>query len=137
MSVYAQYGIFVGILIIHGFINSVAVSWNGVMNQGAFYANMVGILLIVIVGLALTKPLNTAEFAFANFSNNSGFQNNGFAFLLVILQSQYTLSGYDSAAHMAEETKGLSNWLSYGYSYLSGCQWSLWLCIFDCYQLHD
>lgn len=35
LSVYAQYGIFVGILIIHGIINSVAVSWNGVMNQGA------------------------------------------------------------------------------------------------------
>lgn len=105
LSVYAQYGIFVAILIAHGFINSVAVSWNGAMNQGAFFANMLGILLIVIVGLALTKPLNTAEFTFTQFSNNSGFSNNGFAFLLVILQSQYTLSGYDSAAHMAEETK--------------------------------
>jgi hypothetical protein len=28
-----EYGIFVGILIIHGFITSVAVRWNGVMNQ--------------------------------------------------------------------------------------------------------
>jgi hypothetical protein len=35
LSVYAQYGIFVGVLIIHGIINSVAVSWNGAMNQGA------------------------------------------------------------------------------------------------------
>ncbi|KAI8988110.1 hypothetical protein BDF20DRAFT_306059 [Mycotypha africana] len=35
LSVYAQYGIFVAILIIHGILNSVAVSWNGIMNQGA------------------------------------------------------------------------------------------------------
>ncbi|KAI8055589.1 amino acid/polyamine transporter I [Gilbertella persicaria] len=105
LSVYTQYGIFVGILIIHGFINSVAVKWNGVMNQGSFFANMLGILFIVIVGLALTKPLATGEFVFTQFYNGSGFSSNGYAFLLVILQSQYTLSGYDSAAHMAEETK--------------------------------
>ncbi|KAG2205697.1 hypothetical protein INT47_008054 [Mucor saturninus] len=114
LSVYAQYGIFIGIIIIHGFINSVAVSWNGIMNQGAFFANMLGILLIVVVGLALTKPLNTAEFTFTQFSNNSGFSNNGFAFLLVILQSQYTLSGYDSAAHMSEETKNSQSGSPFG-----------------------
>ncbi|KAI8065092.1 amino acid/polyamine transporter I [Gongronella butleri] len=104
-SVYMQYGIFVGILIIHGIINSVAVNWSGVMNQGAFFANMLGILLIVVVGLAITRPLASGEFVFTQFYNNSGFDNNGYAFLLVILSSQYTLSGYDSAAHMSEETK--------------------------------
>lgn len=35
LSVYAQYGIYLAILIIHGILNSVAVSWNGVMNQAA------------------------------------------------------------------------------------------------------
>lgn len=75
------------------------------MNQASFYANMLGILFIVVVGLAITKPLNTGEFVFTQFYNGSGFGSNGFAFLLVILQSQYTLSGYDSAAHMAEETQ--------------------------------
>lgn len=39
---------------------------------------------------------------FSEFYNGSGFGNNGYAFLLVILQSQYTLSSYDGAAHMAE-----------------------------------
>ncbi|CAO3636929.1 unnamed protein product [Cunninghamella blakesleeana] len=104
-SVYMQYGIFVAIIIIHGIINSVAISWSGIMNQGSFYANMLGLLIIIIAGLAITKPLATAEFTFTQFYNGSGFESNGFAFLLVILQSQYTLSGYDSACHMAEETK--------------------------------
>ncbi|KAG1250982.1 hypothetical protein G6F68_012517 [Rhizopus microsporus] len=62
LSVYAQYGIYLGILLIHGILNSVAVSWNGAMNQGAFYINMLGILLIVIAGLAITKPLATGDF---------------------------------------------------------------------------
>ncbi|KAM3583407.1 hypothetical protein VKS41_004320 [Umbelopsis sp. WA50703] len=106
-SVYMEYGIFVGIIIIHGIINSVAVRWNGMMNQLSFWFNMLGILLIVIVGLALTPNKASGSWVFTaeSFANNSGFASNGYAFLLVILQSQYTLSGYDSAAHMSEETK--------------------------------
>ncbi|KAI8876756.1 amino acid transporter [Backusella circina FSU 941] len=114
LSVYAQYGIFVGIIIIHGIMNSVAVDWNGIMNQGAFFANMIGILLIVVVGLAVTKPLATGDFVFTQFFNGSGFSSDGFAFLLVILQSQYTLSGYDSAAHMSEETKNSQSGSPFG-----------------------
>lgn len=81
-SVYVQYGIFVGICLLYGIINSVAVKFNGLINQAAckllavlmqllgrwliahtiVYINMLGILFIVIVGLALTKPLNTGSF---------------------------------------------------------------------------
>ncbi|KAL0079629.1 amino acid/polyamine transporter I [Phycomyces blakesleeanus] len=104
-SVYMQYGIFVGILLLHGVINSVAVNLNGIMNQAAFWLNMLGIIFIVVVGLSITRPLSTGDFVFTQFFNGSGFSSDGYAFLLVILQSQYTLSGYDSAAHMSEETK--------------------------------
>ncbi|KAJ8658346.1 hypothetical protein O0I10_006029 [Lichtheimia ornata] len=113
-SVYVQYAIFVGICLLYGIINSVAVKLNGLINQAAFYINMIGILLIVIVGLALTKPLNTGSFVFGEFYNGSGFGNNGYAFLLVILQSQYTLSSYDGAAHMAEETKNSQHGSPFG-----------------------
>ncbi|KAI9270486.1 amino acid/polyamine transporter I [Phascolomyces articulosus] len=113
-SVYMQYGIFVGILLIHGVINSIAVSWNGWMNQFAFYVNMLGILFIVVVGLSITRPLATGSFVFSEFYNGSGFSSDGYAFLLVILQSQYTLSGYDSAAHMSEETKNSQHGSPFG-----------------------
>ena len=75
---------------------------------------MLGIGFIVIVGLALTKPLASGDFVFTQFYNGSGFGSNGFAFLLVILQSQYTLSGYDSAAHMSEETKNSQSGSPFG-----------------------
>ncbi|CAO3691997.1 unnamed protein product [Umbelopsis ramanniana] len=115
-SVYMEYGLFIGIILIHGFITSVAVRWNGLMNQLSFWFNMLGILLIVIVGLALTPNKPTASWVFTSesFENNSGFANNGYAFLLVILQSQYTLSGYDSAAHMSEETKNSQSGSPFG-----------------------
>ncbi|KAI9264536.1 amino acid/polyamine transporter I [Helicostylum pulchrum] len=71
------------------------------MNQEAFFANMLGIAFIVFVGLALTKPLASGDFVFTQFYNGSGFGSNIFAFLLVILQSQYILSGYDNAAHIS------------------------------------
>jgi amino acid transporter len=75
---------------------------------------MLGIAFIVIVGLALTKPLASGDFVFTQFYNGSGFGSNGSAFLLVILQSQYTLSGYDSAAHMSEETKNSQSGSPFG-----------------------
>ncbi|KAI9495448.1 amino acid/polyamine transporter I [Zychaea mexicana] len=113
-SVYMQYGIYVGILLIHGTMNSIAVSLNGLMNQLAFWINMLGILFIVVVGLAVTRPLATGSFVFSEFYNGSGFSSDGYAFLLVILQSQYTLSGYDSAAHMSEETKNSQHGSPFG-----------------------
>ncbi|KAJ8652213.1 hypothetical protein O0I10_012174 [Lichtheimia ornata] len=113
-SVYMQYGIYVGIIVVHGILNSIAVKFNGFINQFAFFVNMAGILFIVIVGLAITRPLATGSFVFSEFYNGSGFSSNGYAFLLVILQSQYTLSGYDSAAHMAEETKNSQHGSPFG-----------------------
>ncbi|KAI9264711.1 amino acid/polyamine transporter I [Helicostylum pulchrum] len=72
LSIYAQYIVFV------------------------VFANMLGIAFIVIVGLALTKPLASGDFVFTRFYNGSGFGSNRFAFLLVILQSQYTLRNQNS-----------------------------------------
>ncbi|KAL0086809.1 amino acid/polyamine transporter I [Phycomyces blakesleeanus] len=105
ITIYMQYGVFVGILIFHGLINSLTVSLNGIMNQAAFWVNLLGILFIVIVGLVFTRPLASGYVVFTQFYNGSGFSSNGYAFLLVILQAQYTLTGYDCAAYMSEETK--------------------------------
>lgn len=141
-------------------------------NRITVYINMIGILLIVIVGLALTKPLNTGSFVvglqitwhvlllthyctkFGEFYNGSGFGNNGYAFLLVILQSQYTLSSYDGAAHMAEgmlikmtsiqsmsnrmifRNQKLATWLAIWYSYSCVGQCYYRFSLFGCRELY-
>lgn len=40
------------------------------------------------------------------FENNTGWSNNGWAFLLAFTAPMWTLTGYDSAAHISEEVAG-------------------------------
>jgi len=44
--------------------------------------------------------------AFTLFENNSGWTNNGWAFLLSFTAPMWTLTGYDSACHVSEEVAG-------------------------------
>jgi len=44
--------------------------------------------------------------AFTLFENNTGWMNNGWAFMLAFTAPMWTLTGYDSAAHISEETAG-------------------------------
>ncbi|CAO3637505.1 unnamed protein product [Mucor fragilis] len=104
-SIYWQYGIFVVIAVVHGIINSVSVKYNGFFNQTSLYWHLVGTLLIVIVALVLTPNKPSAQWVFTHFQNETGFSSGGYAFLIGLLQSQYTLSGFDSAAHMSDETR--------------------------------
>ncbi|KAI8641143.1 amino acid permease-domain-containing protein [Parasitella parasitica] len=103
-SIYWQYGIFVVIAVVHGIINSASVKYNGFFNQTSLYWHLVGTLIIVIVALVLTPNKPSAEWVFTFFDNQTGFSSGGYAFLIGLLQSQYTLSGFDSAAHMSDET---------------------------------
>ncbi|EPB83006.1 hypothetical protein HMPREF1544_10236 [Mucor circinelloides 1006PhL] len=104
-SIYWQYGIFVVIAVVHGIINSASVKYNGFFNQTSLYWHLVGTLLIVIVALVLTPNKPSAKWVFTHFQNETGFSSGGYAFLIGLLQSQYTLSGFDSAAHMSDETR--------------------------------
>lgn len=64
-----------------------------------------GILFIVVVGLLLTPNKPSASFALGQVYNGSGFNSDGYAWLIGLLQAQFTLNGYDTAAHVSEETR--------------------------------
>ncbi|KAI8086079.1 amino acid/polyamine transporter I [Halteromyces radiatus] len=101
---YWEFGIFLVIVFIHGIINSASVRYNGFFNQTSLYWHLIGTLLLVIVALVLTPNKPSAAWVFTYFENDTGFSNSGYAFLIGLLQCQYTLSGYDSAAQMSDET---------------------------------
>ncbi|ORX53264.1 amino acid transporter [Hesseltinella vesiculosa] len=101
---YWEFGLFLVIAFVHGVINSASVRYNGFFNQTSLWWHLIGTLLIVIVGLALTPNKPSAEWVFTYFENDTGFSSNSYAFLIGLLQSQYTLSGFDSAAQMSDET---------------------------------
>ncbi|RUP06355.1 amino acid/polyamine transporter I [Jimgerdemannia flammicorona] len=46
-----------------------------------------------------------ASFVFGDYENRTGWDSNAYVILIALLQAQYTLTGYDSSAHMTEETR--------------------------------
>ncbi|ORZ12458.1 amino acid transporter [Lobosporangium transversale] len=104
-NTYVIFAIYVGIIILHGIVNSSAVRLNGLFNIVSVWWHVFGTMLIVVVLLVTTSEKQSAEFVFTSWQNNTGWSSGFYVFMLGLLQSQYTLSGYDSAAHMSEETK--------------------------------
>ncbi|KAI8356178.1 amino acid/polyamine transporter I [Blakeslea trispora] len=99
-----DYGVFLAILCIHGLMNTLPVKYTGMINNVSVWWHLMGILFIVLVGLLLTPNKPNFSVALGQVYNGSGFQNNGYAWLIGLLQAQFTLNGYDSAAHVSEET---------------------------------
>ncbi|KAI8973865.1 amino acid/polyamine transporter I [Pilobolus umbonatus] len=100
-----DYAVFLVILFIHGWMNVLPVKYTGMINNISVWWHIMGILFIVIVGLLLTPNKPSASFALGQYYNNTGFKSDGYAWLIGLLQSQFTLNGYDTAAHVSEETK--------------------------------
>ncbi|CDS13967.1 hypothetical protein LRAMOSA06140 [Lichtheimia ramosa] len=119
-GIYWQYGIFLVIAFIHGLINSSSIKYNGFFNNVSLVWHLIGTLIIVIVGLAMTPNKASGKWVFTYFHNGTGFSSDGYAFLIGLLQSQYTLSGFDSAAQMSEETKDAARSAPLGILYAIG-----------------
>ncbi|KAH8092526.1 amino acid transporter [Cristinia sonorae] len=103
------YGILLAILFTHGIVCSAATSVLARLNLFYVLVN-VGTTIAAIVALLVCSQNNgqrvsTAD-AFTLFENSTGWANNGWAFLLAFTAPMWTLTGYDSAAHIAEETAG-------------------------------
>ncbi|KAH7650624.1 Amino acid/polyamine transporter I protein [Dioscorea alata] len=61
---------------------------------------------MILIPTVATKKAS-AEFVFTHFNtdNDAGIHSKVYIFVLGLLMSQYTLTGYDASAHMTEETK--------------------------------
>ncbi|KAH9479261.1 putative amino-acid permease C15C4.04c [Psilocybe cubensis] len=100
----ATFGILLAILFSHGIVCSSATSVLARLNLFYVLVN-VGTSIAAIVALLVLsdgKRASTSD-AFTLFENNSGW-NNGWAFMLAFTAPMWTLTGYDSAAHISEET---------------------------------
>lgn len=65
------------------------------------------VIVIMLPLVALTTQ--PASYVFSHFETapeSTGISNNVYAAILSLLVSQYSLYGYDAAAHLTEETKG-------------------------------
>ncbi|KAK4572706.1 hypothetical protein RGQ29_030937 [Quercus rubra] len=79
------------------FLNVISVWWQVI---GGF---------VVIIGLPLISTSTQSAYVFTHFETSpeaTGIHSKPYAIILSVLLSQYCLYGYDTAAHLTEETKG-------------------------------
>lgn len=107
LSAGATYGILLVILFCHGLVCSAATSILARLNLFYVVIN-IGTTVAAIIALLVCSGGNkvSTKDAFTLFENSTGWTNNGWAFLLAFTAPMWTLTGYDSAAHISEEVAG-------------------------------
>ncbi|KAI5119557.1 hypothetical protein M0805_005621 [Coniferiporia weirii] len=100
-------GLFAGLLVLHGILNSVATKYLAMFTKGFVFVNLGATFLIIIVLLSMTprSEMHTASYVFGSEGvvNQTGGWNSGLSFLFGLLSVQWT--DYDATAHIAEEVK--------------------------------
>jgi amino acid transporter len=115
-------------LLVYGIVMLIAVILNlfrvrvtALLNTVSAYWHMVGVAFIVLVLIVVPDHHKSFGYVFGHTINNSGFSGHNFGafmfwyvFGLGLLMSQYTITGFDASAHMAEETGRASRMAAVG-----------------------
>jgi amino acid transporter len=94
--------VYVAILLSHALINHYGIRLVVWLNDFSVTVHMIGVVVIVgaLLWLAPKQPLSF----FTRAVSSSGRHAYAWAFLLGLLQAQWTFTGYDASAHASEET---------------------------------
>src|SRR5918993_4856386 len=102
-------------------VNMFKVTITAMLNTVSAYWHMAGVAVIVLVLIVVPDRHQSFGYVFGETINNSGFSGNGFGALMFwfvfglgLLMSQYTITGFDASAHMAEETNQASRMAAVG-----------------------
>ncbi|CAK9273508.1 unnamed protein product [Sphagnum jensenii] len=116
LNKYEVIGIHGGILFLHALINSLQIHWLSYLGTLGAAWNIIGVFVLIILIPAVAIERQSASFVFTSFdtSNVVGIDSKPYIFLLGLLMSQYTITGYDASAHMSEETKSSDTNGAYG-----------------------
>ncbi|KAJ3507430.1 hypothetical protein NLJ89_g6311 [Agrocybe chaxingu] len=102
-------GLFAGLLVLHGLLNSLATRHLAFLTKGFVFVNLGTTFIIIIVLLAKTPraEMHAADYVFgtAGIVNQTGGWNTGLAFLFGLLSVQWTMTDYDATAHISEEVR--------------------------------
>ncbi|MDO8506278.1 MAG: amino acid permease [Candidatus Limnocylindria bacterium] len=103
------------IMLFSALVNTFGVSITSLLNSISAWWHMAGVAFIVLVLIIVPDNHQSFSYVFGETVNNSGFSGTGFSdltfwfvFGIGLLMAQYTITGYDASAHMAEETKQAS-----------------------------
>jgi amino acid permease (GABA permease) len=99
--------IFLVIIIVHGLLNTFGVNLVRLLSDVSAWWHLVGVAIIVIVLAVVPDQHKPISEVFFEVRNETGFTFGGaaiYAVLIGLLMAQYTYTGYDASAHVAEET---------------------------------
>jgi amino acid transporter len=104
--------LFAAFMLIATLVNVFDVRITSLLNGISAYWHVAGVLIIVFACFIVPDSHQSVSYVFTQTLNNSGFSGQGWSsglFWMVfaigsIGMAQYTLTGYDASAHMAEET---------------------------------
>ncbi|GAA5931112.1 hypothetical protein JCM3775_000804, partial [Rhodotorula graminis] len=103
-------GIDAGLLVLAGLLNSVDVKLLGHLNRLSIAMHSVGVFSVGVALLASAPSLRSAKDVFGTFYDGTGDPgwsvraSPAYVALTGILLAQFTITGFDASAHMAEET---------------------------------
>jgi amino acid permease (GABA permease) len=103
--------IFLVIIIVHGLLNTFGVSAVRLLSDISAWWHLIGVAVIVVVLAFVPDNHKPISEVFFEVHNATGFSFAGagiYAVLLGLLMAQYTYTGYDASAHVAEETHDAS-----------------------------
>jgi amino acid permease (GABA permease) len=100
--------IFLVIIVLHGLLNTFGVGLVKVLSDVSAWWHLVGVAVIVVVLAVVPDHHKPIGQVFFEVKNATGFGFTGaavYAVLIGLLMAQYTYTGYDASAHVAEETR--------------------------------
>ncbi|KAG6045845.1 hypothetical protein E4U39_001921 [Claviceps sp. Clav50 group G5] len=98
-----QFLIYIAFALIAFLVNALLTRFMSYLTRTAFLWSVAGFVVIVITVLACAAPnFQTGESVYAHFQNDTGWPD-GLAWVLGMLQSSFSLTGFDATAHMIEE----------------------------------
>jgi amino acid transporter len=116
-------------LTLHAVINIFSSRFVARLNSVSVWWHVVGVAVIVVVLILVPAHHQSLSFVFGHRINNSGFSGGMYWFYILplgFLLTQYTITGFDSCAHISEETHGAAEnaakgvWRSIFYSAVIG-----------------
>jgi amino acid permease (GABA permease) len=96
---------FVVIIALHGLLNTFGVNLVRLLSNVSAWWHLAGVAVIVAVLVFVPDHHQSLSWTFGHYENHTGWSAPIYVFLIGLLMAQYTYTGYDASAHVAEETK--------------------------------
>jgi len=96
--------VFTVILLAHGLLNTFGVNLVKLLSNISAWWHLVGVAIIVVVLAFVPDKHQSLSYTFFHYENHFGWSNVVYVFFIGLLMAQYTFTGFDASAHVAEET---------------------------------